>query len=514
VSALVAKLPRFLRDGAFLKDIDKTRLRVSPTSIRFRSVLSGADARQFSFQVPVRLASDAAQRPGVSRGKTWRNSGTLALTPLVGLQLRVDLASTRDLRDYGDSTSMGLITLAQRRRLLGSDVGLETQRTLTTFFSLTPNIGEWLRPRANVTSTFSLTRDPNAPTPVRTVGDTAGAFRLPTSFGNSQRLDLGTQLDARKLAAGILGDSTFLTRLLGRITNIDLAVGRTRQSSYGRVADGPGFGYQLGLGGLSGFRMQNGELASSAIESDNLTLASGAALPLGLRVSGNYIRSSGITWVLRSDAQTPIHSRSTTWPSGTLSWNLTPPRPVSSILTSISAQVGYRRQLTAADQPGLGVTGPGAQSQTTDRTITPSVTLSWFRGVITSLTLTHQLTDQLSAGNLFSSDRDQQDAFVAFAFRPPASILRLKGDIRTNIRYSVSHNATCIRTAETTVCVPFVDSRQSQAQLTMDTSFPPSLSAGLQMAYIVNQESQANSKTAQLVITAFVNLSTSVGQFR
>ncbi|HEY6784955.1 MAG TPA: hypothetical protein VI159_08380, partial [Gemmatimonadales bacterium] len=513
ISRLIAKLPRFLRDGAFLRDIDKTRLRLSPTSLRFRSVLAGSDARLYSYQVPVRLASDAGVRPGLSRGKTWRNTGSLALSPLVGLQLRVDLASTRDLRDYGDSTSMGLLTLAQRRRFLGADVGLETQRTLSTFFSLTPNIGEWLRPRANVTSTFSLNRDPNAPTPVRTIGDTAGAFRLPTSFSNSQRLDLGTQVDARKLAAGIVGDSSWITRALGRITNIDVAVGRTRQSNYGRVPEGPTFTYQLGLGGLNGFRHQNGELASSAIENNNLTFASGAALPLGLRVSGNYIRSTGVTWVLRTGAQVALHTRSTTWPSGTLSWNLSPPRPFSDVLTALSAQLGYRRQLTAADQPSLGLAGPGAQSQTDDRTTTPSLTLSWAHGVVTSLTVTHEISDQFSAGNLFASDRDQQDAFVAFAFRPPASLVRLKGDIRTNVHYSVSHNATCIRAPGGATCVPFVDSRQSQAQLTMDTSFPPSLSAGLQMAYIVNQESQANSKTAQLVITAFVSLSTSVGQF-
>ena len=60
----------------------------------------------------------------------------------------------------------------------------------------------------------------------------------------------------------------------------------------------------------------------------------------------------------------------------------------------------------------------------------------------------------------------------------------------------------------------YVDSRQSQTQLTMDTDFPPSLSAGLQMAYVVNEERQFNTKTAQLVITAFVQLTTSVGQLR
>jgi hypothetical protein len=59
-----------------------------------------------------------------------------------------------------------------------------------------------------------------------------------------------------------------------------------------------------------------------------------------------------------------------------------------------------------------------------------------------------------------------------------------------------------------------VDTRQQQTQLSMDTEFPPTFSAGLQVAYIVNQQFQLNQKTAQLTITAYVSLSTSVGQFR
>ena len=59
-----------------------------------------------------------------------------------------------------------------------------------------------------------------------------------------------------------------------------------------------------------------------------------------------------------------------------------------------------------------------------------------------------------------------------------------------------------------------MDSRQSQTQLTLDTDLPHSLTAGFQMAYQVNDERQFNHKTGQLVITAFVNMSTSVGQIR
>jgi hypothetical protein len=48
----------------------------------------------------------------------------------------------------------------------------------------------------------------------------------------------------------------------------------------------------------------------------------------------------------------------------------------------------------------------------------------------------------------------------------------------------------------------------------MDTDLPSSMTAGLQMAYVLNEERQSNRKISQFVITAFVQLSTSVGQLR
>jgi hypothetical protein len=48
----------------------------------------------------------------------------------------------------------------------------------------------------------------------------------------------------------------------------------------------------------------------------------------------------------------------------------------------------------------------------------------------------------------------------------------------------------------------------------MDTDLPSNMTAGLQMAYMLNEERQTNRRVRQVVITAFVQLSTSVGQLR
>jgi len=78
----------------------------------------------------------------------------------------------------------------------------------------------------------------------------------------------------------------------------------------------------------------------------------------------------------------------------------------------------------------------------------------------------------------------------------------------------VADNTTCLQRAGQDACVPYVDSRQTQAQLTMDTDLPTNMTAGLQMAYVLNEERQSNRKISQFVVTAFVQLSTSVGQLR
>ena len=137
------------------------RFRLSPTTVRFRSILSGTDAARTSFRVPVADSGDALLVPARSRPKAWRNTLTVDLLPLPGVQLRTDLASQRDLRDYGDSTAIARVARLARRSLLGLDVGLESQRTLGTFFGLTPRIAQWLRPRGTLSTGFSLTRDPN-----------------------------------------------------------------------------------------------------------------------------------------------------------------------------------------------------------------------------------------------------------------------------------------------------------------------------------------------------------------
>ncbi|PYP19584.1 MAG: cell surface protein SprA [Gemmatimonadetes bacterium] len=489
-------------------------LRLNPTALSFRSGFAGSDAQRFTFTVPIPRIDDTLP-PSLSKTRLWRNVGRVDLVPLGGFQLSVEAASTRDLREYGDSTTMGRLLQQERETFLGKDVGVETQRSLTSSFNLTPRIGAWLRPRFSAISGFNFTRDPNARQPVRTKGDSAGEFRVPAAYNNTRRFDLGAQLDVGRLARATLGDSSGLATWLTRISPVDVSYGRQRGSSYSLATDLPGLGYRLGFGGMDAFRSVDGQLATAAVENTIFTAGSGVAIGFGLRATATYRQTDNVAWTLRSDEQVPLRSHTQDWPSGQIGWTLTPPRQnVGRIIPRIVAQVTYRKSQTMIEQPTFEV-GSSVLTHTTDEALNPSVSLTLFGGILLTTDWARSRGDRLAAGSLFHTERDAQNATVTFSFKPPGGgVGRWRSNIRTNAGYTVTANTTCLQSAGGGSCVPYVDSRQAQAQLTMDTDLPSNIGAGLQMAYVLNEERQTNRKVSQFVITAFVQLSTSVGQLK
>jgi hypothetical protein len=510
---LVRKLPPFIGRSGFADGLERARLRLSPSALRIRSSLAGSNVDRTTFRIPVADTGDARLVPARSRTRIWRNVASLDLLPLTGLQLRADLTSQRDLRDYGDSTTIARVARLARRSLFGVDVGFESQRTLGSFFGLTPQLAPWLRPRTSLTTRFSLTRDPNGRTPIREQGDSGGAFRLPTAFSNSQRLDLGTQVDLGRLGRGMFGDSARVARWLARVTSLDLGFTRDRSSSFSGVPVTPTIGYQLAWVGFSGFLAQHGELATSASYNTTGQASATVSFPLGFRLNSTYRRSRSSTWLLRIANQVPIRNRTREWPSGSLSWTFSPSQQtIGRWLTGLTAQFGVRQRRTAGEQPTLG--GGSANTRSIERSVSPSVSASWAHGVLTSFDVSRLRTEQLTAGNLFRTTRSQGNINLSFAWRPPAALVRLKSDIRTTARYTYVLNTSCLQSAGQEACASYVDSRRTETNVTLDTSFPPSLNAGLQMAYVLNDERQINRKVSQLVLTAFVQLNTSVGQVR
>ncbi|MGH7703935.1 MAG: hypothetical protein ACREMO_12640, partial [Gemmatimonadales bacterium] len=121
LGGLVGWLPRFLRESAGAKGLQNPLLNLAPSNVRWSSGRTRTEADLTSFQVPVERPQDTLIRPISSLIYLWRNSGGLTWQPLGMLSLTGDLTSTRDLRRYPDSTSLGRLAGQSRRSLFGLD---------------------------------------------------------------------------------------------------------------------------------------------------------------------------------------------------------------------------------------------------------------------------------------------------------------------------------------------------------------------------------------------------------
>jgi len=262
------------------------------------------------------------------------------------------------------------------------------------------------------------------------------------------------------------------------------------------------------------FRTVDGQLATSATQSATFTAGGGVNPGLGLRVTATYRETNNVAWTLRADDQVPLRSRIQDWPNGQVAWAITPSKQnIGRILPRLAAQVAYRQSETTSEQPTFEL-GGSVVTRTTDETLSPSLSLTLVGGILLTTDWPRSNSDRLAAGSLFHTERNAQNTSLTFSFRPPGGSSRWRNVIRTTAGYNVIQNTTCLRGAGQETCVPYVDSRQSQAQLTLDTDLPSNMGAGLQMAYVLNEERQLNRKISQFVITAFVQISASVGQLK
>jgi hypothetical protein len=506
---LLGRLPAFLARSDLVRGLRDGRLRLSPSAIGFTTGLASSSADRSSFRVPIATPFDVPL-PVHSRTSVLRSSASLDFRPFASMQLGFSANWDRDLKDYGDSTSVGVIVAQSRQHLLGANLGFVRQRTLSSRFSWAPPVASWVRPRLTYGGSFTLTRDPNALSPERTVGDTAGGFRMPTTFANGQTLDLAAGFDLSRALRGILGDSSGIRRALERVTQLDVGRLLDRRSQFDRPGFDPGTSYMLGLGGTDAFTGQGGRLATAASETRQDRVNMVLRLPLNLQVSGAYTeRETGI-WYLRGSSQQQQVTTDRDWPNVTARW-LYNPRPalLRKVFTTLTAGFGYDLRSSVSVMPSLDPSqgdagGLNFSQETTSRPLNLSV--SWAMGLTTSLTRSAEHAVAERTGNSTLGDRDMLAADASFIFRVPPELIPLKSPVRTSVRYSQSLNTLCVARVGAPVCVPIADSRRTEYNLTMDTEMPPNVSAGLTVGYVLTDDRQFNRKFAQFTLTAGVRV--------
>ena len=207
--------------------------------------------------IPVARSDDRLLTPTVALNHLWRNSAGLTWQPIGMLNLNGDLTSTRDLRVYPDSTTIGRVAYNSRRFLLGMPVGVERDRNLSTALALTPTLTPGCGPGSSPAAASSSAGPFSSRDPVRADGD-SGAFILPQTMNNSRTNEIGASLDLARGLRGLAGDSGGLGRALVRVRPVDVSTRITRTSTFDLDRVRPQPQVQLALGRLENYLEQEG----------------------------------------------------------------------------------------------------------------------------------------------------------------------------------------------------------------------------------------------------------------
>ncbi|HJU74986.1 MAG TPA: cell surface protein SprA, partial [Gemmatimonadaceae bacterium] len=247
-----------------------------PNGIRLGSTWFADADRRRTFLHPG-AAPQSLSAPVRSENNLWRTSGALELRPSSFVTARVEVASLRDLRDYGDSTALVRAAAGARDDVAGMDVGLERERTLRTTVTVAPWPvgGGWLRPRAEAVSTYDMRRDPHNEA---LAADGVLARRL----GNTHSVLAAAVVDFAQMAPN--RPEHVATRLARVVRPLEIGVSRSLVTAFDASPFAPDPLYQFGFGSLTAFRDLRGLPAASAGASLQYNLAHTIELPFGISV--------------------------------------------------------------------------------------------------------------------------------------------------------------------------------------------------------------------------------------
>jgi hypothetical protein len=510
LAGLVNSLPGWFRNSELGKGLRNATFALAPVNIRLSSRLSRNEATRFSYLVSVERPDDALIRPIQSLSHLWRNAAGLTWQPFGMLTLGSDLASTRDLRRYSDSTSLGRLATESRRQFLGIASGVERGRTLSTTFGLTPTVSSWLRPRFSTSSSFVLSRSLTSRSPVQVEGDTAGGFVLPQTLNNSRQREIGLAIEPNNLIRLVTGDSSGLAVATARLRPIDISFRRTRNSTYDLAAFDPSLSYQLGLGGFNDFLFQDGTPARGASEIRTTAVTSGWNFPFGVTASLSYTlsRTSRLTRV--GDGFAESNSRQRDWPNGNIRWTQTIRRgPV----TLLGVGATFRRREGSTVQPSTS-SGNASININNSSALTPDLRIIFRNGL--SMNISYGKTDGTtrSGGNVTEADDRSLTASASYSFRLPQRISRRRKIVRASLFALDVSRTSCLLLRGSTECTTVSEVRRQEIRGDMNTDISRLLTAGLQFSYTINDVVHLNRRTSQIQFSLSFQLSLFSGDFR
>ncbi len=484
-----------------------------PNGVRLSSTWATFGDRRRTFLQPSEVtAAPGPAAPVTMQDNLWRTTGALELRPSAFVTARVEMASTRDLRDYGDSTAVARAATAARGSIAGFDAGLERERTLRTSVIVAPwpvggggveGVGAWLRPRAELISTFDMRRDPN--NQALTSGDTVLARRL----GNTQTLLAAAVLDPAPLAEG--QSDGFFAQLARIVRPIDVSLSRSLVTAFDASPFAAGAGYLFGFGSLTSLRDLGGIPAASAGASLQYTLAHTLEFPGGFAVTNRATRTDSRNYFARVREATDVtfvDGVQVSLPDVGLRWSASP-TALAGWFTNLSAnaRVSHTRQTYESPLDFAGGL-PGDERR--------AIRLRSYPLGISAVTARGEVSLQASLATTFRTDmlpgavtraRGQQISIdLGKPFALPSS-----WRARSPLRARASFQETTARSEVSNVAVEAQRSRLSDngrrvISLSADADLASDMTFGLQASQLVSFDRNFNRRFTQTVLSAVLEL--------
>ena len=492
---LVDGMPSFIRASETGRALRSGTVSLVPSNLRFHSTLSRDWAEQQSFSVPIFRPTDSSVRPALALTHLWRNSAGFTWQPIGLINLASDVTSTRDLRVYPDSTSLGRLAYSEREFLLGIPVGVERDRTVTSSLSSTPRVTSWLALRILSGSSFVLSRSLTSRDPVREDVDT-GAFILPQTLNNLRSWETGFTFDLPRLLRGMTGDSSGIAKALGRVRPFDLSRRVQRTSTFDLAAFNPSLSYMLALGGLENFLEQEGTdaLGSSVTRTTNLT--SGADLPYGVSGSLTYGHTSTDRYQLVSESRVLTVVEQREWPVGNVRWNHV---FRAGLFNLVSAGLAFRHREGSSIQEGQV---NQVQSAINSDSWRPEMQIGLRNGM--SFSFSWSTLGQETANTSSTTVLDQNELAGNFShtFRMPRAFGRIRRQVRSSVSALYSRVRSCLEQATSIDCTTISDVTRQELRGGLDSDVVSSLTAGLQVGYSINEARHLNQRNSQISLLA------------
>jgi hypothetical protein len=490
-------LVRFLLPGPLEEAVLGARLRWSPERVAVATSYARQDNQIFRYERIVEVPADSLVFARPAPRETLETVAEIALRPLETLTANLTFVGSRDLLLPTEVVADPMVQLLledERARVGGIDVGWETHRTLTTRVDYRPRVVSWLRHEVGFTTRYDGDRNPGfVGVLVSPEGDSVPVL-VRNVRGERERRAF-VSLDAADLTRGTAEVAPLLARVFGRFRPLTYTWQDGIFSRFNRDAVSPGAGYQLGWTDREGFRLLDGDTATTLVDRVAHQVAWGVQ---GARAAldATYAWSEIATLDVRADRGV----RTEIWPDLRARLEgVSVPGFVGAAVERISLSTGLRRSRREVTY------GQAAQRRVLDDRSYPfDVTLFWAGGLSTGYRGSLETGRGRDPTGDTERDRVTHRVSLNSLFRPPFGLDEgLSRPIRLSILASYVAERECRVPAGREGCVAFVDQLNRALSMALDTQLS-GFDVGIQASY-TNRQSFVGQRrgSTQLQLSVF-----------